>query len=85
MVSAELKIVPVPKRRSLGVVFYATVEEAMQGNLTSDNPYHAKYLAVSTYDYQDWNVNKDALSSNYTTVYSNPYWTVYRLPNRLPK
>lgn len=33
MVSAELKICPIPKRRTLGVVFYATVEEAMQGTV----------------------------------------------------
>ena len=32
-VSAELKISPIPKRKTLGVVFYATVEEAMQGTV----------------------------------------------------
>jgi FAD/FMN-containing dehydrogenase/Fe-S oxidoreductase len=33
IISAELKISPLPKRKTLGVVFYASVEEAMQGTV----------------------------------------------------
>ncbi|GAC1601584.1 MAG: hypothetical protein NVS3B29_03460 [Candidatus Saccharimonadales bacterium] len=56
------------------------VAQAFQGKLPPGNPYHAEYLAVAAYEPPEWTVNTSAIQSAYTQVYSNPSWTVYRLP-----
>ena len=58
------------------------IQAALNGNTTRINPYHAKYLAVAAYEPEDWTVNRAALTANYQTVYSNPTWTVYLLPEK---
>jgi hypothetical protein len=56
------------------------VASALRGNLTSDNPYNAAYLAVSSTEPPEWVIDRSRLSLVYVPVYSNPSWNVYRLP-----
>ena len=56
------------------------IQSGLNGTLTAPVPFKAKYLAVSTFEPAEWTVNRPALSQAYTEVYSNPSWTVYRLP-----
>jgi hypothetical protein len=58
------------------------VMAAMSGTLTARNPYHARYLAISSYDSANWNIDQTAIQANYELVYSNPSWKVFRLPGR---
>ncbi|HEX3082659.1 MAG TPA: hypothetical protein VHQ86_05440, partial [Candidatus Saccharimonadia bacterium] len=60
------------------------IQGAFLGGTTTHNPYHAGYLAVSAYEPSDWTIDQAAISHNYTVVYTNPSWTVYRLPDALP-
>lgn len=56
------------------------IQEALIGDLTSDNPYHAHYLAVAPSEPTSWEVDPDALDAHYQLLYSNPSWKIYRLP-----
>ena len=58
------------------------IQSALVGELTTDNVYHAHYVAVATYESSDWTVDQASLSANYKIAYTNPSWTVYSLPNR---
>ncbi|GEM_PF-1293176 len=57
-----------------------TVASALRGDLNSNNPYGAGYLAVSSSEPPEWIIDQSRLGSVYSLVYSNPSWTVYRLP-----
>jgi hypothetical protein len=57
----------------------AAIQSALSGQLTSDNAYKAQYVAVASYEAPEWTVDRSALTANYTLVYSNPSWEVYRL------
>jgi hypothetical protein len=58
----------------------ADIQTALVGKLTSDNRYHAKYVAVASAEPTEWLVDRAALDSAYRSVYSNGSWTVYLLP-----
>jgi hypothetical protein len=58
----------------------AAIQATLLGNFDPTNPYDAKYLAVSNFESQDWAVDQQAIATKYVRVYSNPSWTVYRLP-----
>ncbi len=56
------------------------VQLALLGQVTQNNPYHAHYLAVNTYESPEWSIDSQALSAAYQLIYSNPSWKVYQLP-----
>ncbi len=56
------------------------VQAALRSNITSNNAYQAKYLALNSSEPAEWIVDQNQINAAYKTVYSNQTWTVYRLP-----
>jgi hypothetical protein len=58
----------------------ADVSLALQGRLTANNAYSARFLAVNTYEGPEWTIDTAKMQANYRIVYSNASWIIYRLP-----
>lgn len=55
------------------------VQDVLSAQMTFENPYHAQYLAVSSFEPVEWTVDRPALDAKYKKQFSNASWTVYRL------